>query len=75
MTECDNIVGGHKFFEIKKLSVYVPGSVSYRIAKEGVLVVCATCGEIREAWETGEIIIRPQEPAPKPHDSNSTANN
>ena len=58
MSECDNIVGGHKFFEVKKLSDYIKGSPSYRSAKEGVLVVCATCGEVREAWETGEIVVR-----------------
>jgi hypothetical protein len=75
MTEnCNNIVGGHKFFEVKKLSDYVQGSPSYRAAREGVLVVCASCGEVREAWETGEVVIRPAQPATKPYDPNSTGN-
>ena len=64
MTECIDKSGmmhaDHQFFELKKLSDYIPGSPSYRSAKEGVLMVCGTCGEVREAWETGEIVIRPR---------------
>ncbi len=79
MTNCTDKEGmmhaDHQFFTIKLIEDYVTGSPSYRVAKNGVLVVCATCGEVREAWETGEIVIRPRGPAPKPHDQNSTAAN
>lgn len=55
---CEQILSGHKFFEVKRLERFVDGSPSSRIDKEGILAVCATCGEVREVWETGEIIIR-----------------
>lgn len=55
---CEFILSGHKFFEIKKLVHYVPDSPSSRPDKDGALVVCATCGEVREIWETGETVIR-----------------
>jgi len=55
---CERILSGHKFFEVRRLERFVDGSPSSRIDKEGILVVCATCGEVREIWETGEMIIR-----------------
>ena len=55
---CERILSGHKFFEVRRLERFIDGSPSSRIDKEGILVVCATCGEVREIWETGELIIR-----------------
>jgi hypothetical protein len=55
---CTSTNGIHAFFEIKKLAQYVDGAPSFRTAKEGVLVVCAHCGQVREAWESGEIVVR-----------------
>ena len=55
---CERILSGHKFFEVRRLERFIEGSPSSRIDKEGILVVCATCGEVREIWETGELVIR-----------------
>lgn len=63
----------HKFIEIKKISLAVPGSPSYRIAKEGSVVVCAICGEVREVWEDGTVIVKPIKLPEKNYEENSTA--
>lgn len=43
----------HQFFQIKNIFKYGP----IRAEKEGVKVVCAICGEVRDLWEDGEIEI------------------
>lgn len=53
MTKCK-----HQFFEVKKRFKYVPESPSNRVESEGAMVTCALCGEVRDVWETGEVIIK-----------------
>ena len=49
----------HQFFKIQTRAVFKQGLPAYRYEaeREGVQVVCAICGEVRDVWNTGEIQI------------------
>jgi hypothetical protein len=73
---CNDIVGGHKFFELDRInkpdpdSPAQPGTIGgIHRSIFGVKVVCATCGEVRHLWPDGtvEVVIKGREKTPE-HD-------
>lgn len=72
--KCDSTKIEHKFFEVKKLAQNAPGSPSFRTDREGILLVCIHCGEVRELWEDGTVIIYPKKIIKaQAYDENSSA--
>ena len=45
----------HQFFKIKNLSTYE--GTQMRPKNEGVQVVCAICGQLRNAWDDGRVEV------------------